>query len=76
MTCCYCVVCKGDRSTSAESVAGTEKNGVVAHIQDRLLALGCGTRPSLLRVRPLGASLRLVLLNGPMSVLRRQGSAK
>lgn len=45
-------------------------------IQDRLLALGCGTRPSLLRIRPLGASLRLVLLNGPMSVLRRQGSAK
>ena len=71
MTCCYCVVYKGDRSTFAKSVAGAAKDGVVAHIQDRLLALGCGTRSSLLRVRSLGTSWRLVLLNGPMSVLRR-----
>lgn len=71
MTCCYCVGCKGVRSTSAESLVGTEKDGVVAHIQDRLLALGCGTGPSLLRVRPLCTSWRLVWLNGPVSVLRR-----
>lgn len=71
MTCCYCVGCKGVRSTSAESLVGAEKDGVVAHIQDRLLALGCGTRSSLLRVRPLSTSWRLTWLHGRVPVLGR-----